>query len=113
MNAGIRTVIYPVRDLARSKPLYEALLGTAACVDEPYYVGFRLGEQQIGLDPHGRGTGPSGPVGYYHVQDLEAVLKELLGRGATRQGEICDIGRERIVAVADADGNAFGLRQLS
>ena len=45
MNSGIHTVIYPVEDLGRAKALYQSLLGTDPYVDEPYYVGFRLGDQ--------------------------------------------------------------------
>jgi catechol 2,3-dioxygenase-like lactoylglutathione lyase family enzyme len=51
MTSGIRTVIYPVKDLARAKTLYGKLLGVAPSMDEPYYVGFRVGDQDIGLDP--------------------------------------------------------------
>jgi len=38
MNQGIRTVIYPVKDIAQAKTLYSKLLGVEPYVDEPYYV---------------------------------------------------------------------------
>jgi hypothetical protein len=41
MTTGMRTVIYPVKDLAQAKTLYGKLLGVAPYVDEAYYVGFR------------------------------------------------------------------------
>jgi hypothetical protein len=39
MTSGIRTVIYPVKDLDRAKTLCGKLLGVAPYADEPYYVG--------------------------------------------------------------------------
>lgn len=53
MTSGISTVIYPVKDLARAKTLYGKLLGVAPSMDEAYYVGFSVGDQEVGLDPHG------------------------------------------------------------
>ncbi len=44
MTSGIRTITYPVTDLARAKALYSALLGVAPNMDETYYVGFRVGD---------------------------------------------------------------------
>jgi len=31
-------------------------------MDAPYYVGFQVGDQQLGLDPHGHDQGLTGPV---------------------------------------------------
>ena len=73
MNQGIRTVIYPVKDIARAKALYSKLLGVEPYADEAYYVGFRVGDQEIGLDPNGHNQGMTGPVGYWHVDDIRKV----------------------------------------
>lgn len=109
MNSGIHTVIYPVEDLARAKELYKTLLGTDPYVDEPYYVGFRLGDQEFGLDPNGM---HQAVTTYYHVDDLRAALAQLLDRGASQQGEVRDVGGGRlVVALTDPDGNVFGLSQ--
>jgi len=51
MAAEISTIIYPVKDLAGAKELYGRLLGAEPAMDEPYYVQFNVGGQQIGLDP--------------------------------------------------------------
>ena len=51
MNQGIKTVIYPVKDIAAAKTLFSKLLGVEPYADQPYYVGFRVGDQEIGLDP--------------------------------------------------------------
>jgi predicted enzyme related to lactoylglutathione lyase len=85
MASGFRTIIYPVKDLAKAKALYGALLGVAPEMDEPYYVGFRVGDQDIGLDPHGHSQGMTGPVGYYDVDDIKGSLELLLEAGAEVQ----------------------------
>src|SRR5215470_2952625 len=52
---GIKTVLHPVTDLAKSKAMYAALLGVEPSADAPYYVGFDAEGQHIGLVP---GAGP-------------------------------------------------------
>jgi predicted enzyme related to lactoylglutathione lyase len=112
MTAGIGTVIYPVRDLARAKAVYGALLGSAPVMDEPYYVGFAVAGQDVGLDPNGHRQGMTGPVGYWHVDDLEGRLQALLDAGAQPHQEIRDVGGgKRIASVTDLDGNVIGLLQ--
>jgi predicted enzyme related to lactoylglutathione lyase len=112
MNSGIHTVIYPVDDLGQAKALYQALLGTEPYVDEPYYVGFRLGDQEFGLDPNGHRQGTPGPVTYYHVDDLKDLLGRLRETGASQQSEVRDVGGGKlVVTLTDPDGNVFGLSQ--
>ena len=112
MTSGIKTVIYPVKDLAQAKALYGNLLGVEPAMDEAYYVGFRIGDQDIGLDPHGDSKGMTGPVGYWHVDDMNESLKGLLEAGAVEQQAIQDVGGGKLVAsVTDADGNGIGLIQ--
>jgi predicted enzyme related to lactoylglutathione lyase len=112
MNHGIKTIIVPVKDLAAAKTLYTALLGVEPYADAPYYVGFRVGEQEIGLDPNGLSNGQTGPIGYSHVDDIEASLTALLDAGAQPEQAINDVGGGRLIAsVRDTDGNLIGLRQ--
>ena len=40
MNQGIKTIIYPVKDLAHAKTLFSKLLGIEPYTNGPYYVGF-------------------------------------------------------------------------
>ena len=47
-NQGIKTVLHPVSDLEKAKPVYAALLGIQPQADAPYYVGFDAAGQQIG-----------------------------------------------------------------
>ena len=113
MNQGIRTVIYPVTDLAQAKTLYSKLLGVKPYADEAYYVGFRVGDQEIELDPHGHNQGTTGPVGYFHVSDIQQSLQALVDAGAHVQQEVKDVGGGKLIAwVKDADGNLIGLLQF-
>jgi predicted enzyme related to lactoylglutathione lyase len=112
MTSGLTTVIYPVKDVAQATELYRTLLGVDPYVEQPYYVGFRVGDQEIGLDPNGHQQGLTGPVGYLPVADIEQRLKELTDAGATVQQPPRDVGGGRLIAtVRDADGNVTGLMQ--
>lgn len=71
MTEGIRTIIYPVKDIVRAKGLFSKFLGVKPSMDEAYYVGFIVGGQDIGLDPNGHSQGMTGPVGYWHVDDIK------------------------------------------
>src|SRR3990172_519647 len=113
MNQGIRTVIYPVKDLAQAKTLYSKLIGIEPFMDEVYYVGFKVGDQEIGLDPNGHNQGMTGPVGYYHVNDIKKSLQLLLDAGAQAQQKVRDVGGGKLIAsVKDTDSNIIGLIQL-
>jgi predicted enzyme related to lactoylglutathione lyase len=112
MTEGIKTVMYPVSDLASAKKIYGALLGVEPYADAPYYVGFNVGGQDVGLDPNGHSKGMTGPVGYWHVDDIEASLQIVLAEGATILQEITDVGGGKLIAMAnDQDGNIIGLLQ--
>lgn len=109
-SMGVKTIIYPVRDLAAAKARFAALAGAEPTADAPYYVGFDLGGVHVGLDPSGPGRGMTGPVAYWHVADLEGALDALRQAGATVTQEPTDVGGNRRIATAtDPDGNVIGL----
>ena len=109
---GIKTVLHPVSDLAKSKEVYAALLGVQPQADAPYYVGFEAEGQQIGLVPNGGPQGMASPVAYWHVTDIEAKIAEVTAAGATLKEAAHDVGGGRLVAtVTDPDGNVLGLLQ--
>ncbi|MFI9768962.1 VOC family protein [Streptomyces sp. NPDC052415] len=112
MTAGVRTIIYPVKDLARAKAVFGALLGVEPYADEPYYVGYKDAGQDVGLDPNGHAKGMTGPVPYWHVDDIRATLAGLLAAGAEVLQDVQEVGAGRQIAfVKDADGNLIGLLQ--
>jgi len=109
MNQGITTVVYPVKDIARAKAFFRELLGVEPYADDPYYVGFKVGNQDIGLDPNGH---KEGMTVYYHVDDIQKSLKTLVDAGAKTIQEIKNVGGGRLIAsVKDENGNIIGLIQ--
>ncbi len=109
MNKGVTTIIYPVKDLAHAKAMFSTLLGVEPYLDAPYYVGFKVGAQDIGLDPNGH---KDGATPYYHVDDIRKSLELLTDSGAHVLQEIKDVGGGRLIAsVRDAEGNLIGLIQ--
>ena len=114
MNQGISLAVYPVQDLAKAKALFSQFLGVQPYVDGAYYVGFRVGDQEVGLDPnaHRSGNGHAGPIGYRMVENIQQALQALVDAGAQVQQDIKDVGGGLLIAqVKDADGNLLGLRQ--
>lgn len=112
MNHGIKTIIYPVKDVASAKKLFGTLLGADPAVDGPYYVGFKIGNQDIGLLPNGHAQGMTAPLGYFHVDDIKKTIEALVNAGAQVLQPAKDVGGGRLVAsVKDADGNSIGLIQ--
>lgn len=112
MVHGLKLVIYPVKDTAKAKKLYSTLLGVQPYVDSPYYIGFKLGDQELGLDPNGHKNGMTGPLTYWQVSDIKASLQLLVDAGATVLQPIKDVGYGKLIAsVKDADGNTTALMQ--
>ncbi len=112
MTSGMKTIIYPVKDLAKATTLYSELLGVQPYVAEPYYVGFTVGDQEVGLDPNGHAQGMSGPLGYWQVDDIAGTVTALLAAGADLQQAVRDVGGGKLIAsVKDPDGNTIGLIQ--
>ena len=77
--------------------------------DQPYYVGFKVGDQDIGLVPN---SPEAGMTAFSHVDDIKQSLQSLLDAGSQILREITNVGSGRLVASArDADGNIIGLIQ--
>ncbi|HYK30795.1 MAG TPA: VOC family protein [Streptosporangiaceae bacterium] len=109
---GIKTVLHPVSDLTKAKPVYAALLGVEPQADSDYYVGFDAEGQHIGLVPGGGPQAMTSPVAYWHVADIEAKLAEVTAAGATVKDSPRNVGGGRLVAsFTDPDGNVLGLIQ--
>jgi predicted enzyme related to lactoylglutathione lyase len=104
----MQLVVFPTKDVDGAKKIFSTLLGTDPYVDGSYYVGFRAGGLEFGLDPNGT----DGPICYWDVDDIEASVQSLVAAGATLDEAAHDVGRGLLVAkVKDADGNVVGLRQ--
>jgi predicted enzyme related to lactoylglutathione lyase len=104
----ISLVVYPTSDPEKSKKLFNAFLGVDPYVDGDYYVGYRVGDQEIGLDPNTS----EGPIGYVYAADIQSSVKALVEAGAEVVQDVMDVGGGLLVArLKDADGNPLGLRQ--
>jgi predicted enzyme related to lactoylglutathione lyase len=109
MILGLRTVIYPVTDLARGKAWYADVLGVAPYFDQPYYVGFAVGGFELGLIPDGT-PGADGSIAYWGVSDAAAELARLQAAGATVREALKDVGEGiKVASVADPLGNTFAI----
>ncbi len=108
MDNRLKLIVFPAPDLEKSKSLFKVLLGAEPYVDTPYYVGFRTGEMEVGLDPRGKSAGP---IAYWDVEDIEGQLKSLVEAGAEKVQDPRDVGGGLLVAQArDAGGSTIGLR---
>jgi predicted enzyme related to lactoylglutathione lyase len=109
MSQGIKTILYSASDITRAKTLFKKLLGVEPHVENPYYVGFKIGDQEIGLTPNGQ----PGPVAFLHVSNIKESLQLVLDAGGQTQQPAKDVGGGKLVATAkDAEGNLIGFVQL-
>lgn len=110
MAKSIKLLVYPVDDIEKAKTFYSQFLGVEPYTDSPYYVGYRLGDIEVGLDPNSE----IGPISYTDVDDISAGLKEMTDAGAEIVQDIKDVGYGLLIAqVKDTNGNVVGLRQQS
>lgn len=103
---SIALVIYPVTDIARAKAQFTVYLGVAPYVDSPYYVGFKVGDQEVGL------AAGKEVLAYLKVPDIHKRVAELVAAGATIEQEVKSVGPGRQIAtVKDSAGNTLALMQ--
>lgn len=108
MAQHIKILVYPVQDLAPAKKFFGAYLGVEPYADSPYYVGYRAGDFEVGLDPNST----VGPIAYTEVDDIQASLKMMTAAGAEVVQEPKDVGGGLLIAqVKDTGGNVVGFRQ--
>ncbi len=107
MTQNIKLLVYPAKDLEKTKTLFNMFLSVLPYADSPYYVGYKLDNIEIGLDPNGTNV-----VGYVDVANIESSLRDLEAAGATSHQAIKNVGNGLLIAqVKDANGNILGLRQ--
>jgi predicted enzyme related to lactoylglutathione lyase len=108
MAEGPKLIVYPVSDIENATKLFTSLLGVEPYVAAAYYVGYKTDGPEIGLDPHGKS---SGPIVYWDADDITGKLGELTAAGWESKAEPRDVGGGLLVAtVTDAKGNVIGLR---
>jgi predicted enzyme related to lactoylglutathione lyase len=111
MADNFKAIIYPVRDLEKAKALFTALLGAPPAHEAPYYVGWSIDGQDVGLNPNGFDQGMTGPIPYVDVADIKTRFEALVAGGASVVQDITDVGGgAQVASVKDPDGNIIGLR---
>lgn len=106
MGNAIPLIVFPVKDLEKAKKFYSTYLDTEPYVDGAYYVGYKTGDAEVGLDPNGKAV-----VSYIDTDDIDASLKTLQKAGAAVTMEPKDVGGGLLVAQVEIEGNTMGLRQ--
>ncbi len=110
MARNLKALVYPVKDVEKAKKFYGKFLDTEPYIASPYYVGYRVGEMEVGLDPNSN----AGPIAYVDVEDIKSSLQAMTKTGAVIVQDVRDVGGGLLIArVKDADGNVVGLRQQS
>jgi predicted enzyme related to lactoylglutathione lyase len=110
MARNIKLLVYPVKDVEKAKAFYGKFLDVEPYVEGPYYVGYRVGDQEVGLDPNSK----IGPIAYTDVKDMKRSLQAMVTVGAEVVQDVKEVGGGLLIAqVKDVDGNVVGLRQQS
>ena len=113
MFSGLQTVMIHVEDMEKAKQWYTEVLGVKPYFDEPnFYIGFRVGGYELGLDPDAASTpgGKGGSVAYWGVADARAAFERLISLGATERSAVQEVGEGiRVATVFDPCGNIFGI----
>jgi predicted enzyme related to lactoylglutathione lyase len=111
MIQGLRTVVYPVTELAQATAWYRSVLEKAPYFEQPFYVGFEVGGFELGLIPDGQ-PGAAGATAYWGTQDIDAEVARLIALGAEVDAPVADVGGGiRVATVRDPYGNLFGVIQ--
>lgn len=111
MILGLRTVIYGVKDLDKSKKWYAQVFGVSPYFDEPFYVGFNIGGYELGLDPNQESLKSGvGNVAYWGVENIQEAVGHFVKSGTEVNTEILNVGGDIwVVTLKDPDGNLIGL----
>ena len=108
MASNIKLLVYSVKDIEKAKAFYGKFLGAEPYADTAYYVGYRVGDQEVGLVPNA----DAGPIAYTDVDDIKSSVQAMTEVGAEIVQDAKDVGGGLFVAqVKDADGNVVGFRQ--
>jgi uncharacterized protein YndB with AHSA1/START domain/predicted enzyme related to lactoylglutathione lyase len=112
MLLGLRTLGFPVQDLAAARDWYARVLGFAPYFDEPFYVGFEVGGYELGLFPAEGGSKPStfGGTTYFGSDALDADILDWTSAGASVIEDAHEVGGGiRVATLGDPFGNKVGL----
>jgi catechol 2,3-dioxygenase-like lactoylglutathione lyase family enzyme len=111
----------PASDLDRARSFYRDVLGLTLLWENPASMRFACGERSELSVFRRPDTRTEHTLAHFEVDDIEAVVRELEGRGVVfidyaegslqTTGHIARIGPARGAWFVDPDGNHLGLRQ--
>lgn len=104
---GLRTVIYPVTDLAAAKLWWSTLLGSEPYFDQPFYVGFEVAGYELGLLPEA--SPAEGALTYWGVESVQDAMDAAIALGAVEHTAANDVGEGIVTgSVLTSTGNVVG-----
>lgn len=118
---GLTTMVVTADDVDAAAEWYTGVLGTEPYFRRPEtgpagYVEFRIGPDEDELGIMDRTFMPAASAGsgtsitYWHVDDIEATMSDLLARGAVEHDAVTSRGEGFVTAsVVDPFGNVIGL----
>ncbi|MFA0812517.1 VOC family protein [Microbulbifer epialgicus] len=109
---GLHKVVYGVTDIAEAKAWYSKLLEQEPFFDSDCYVGFRIGQCELGLNPDARSaiSRADGVIAYWVVASVAAQVERLGAMGTRQHNDVVDVGEGVLMAsFLDPFGNIFGL----
>ena len=94
--------------MQRAKEWWQKTLGIAPYFNESFYVGFKIGGYELGLDPNA--AYENGSTTFWGVEDVELVVAHLVSNGAILISGIRDVGaRIRVAELNSPEGEHIGL----
>jgi catechol 2,3-dioxygenase-like lactoylglutathione lyase family enzyme len=112
----------PAKDLERTRRFYEDVLGAQAVTENPGAILYRSGDSYFSLYPTEYAGTAQHTLGAFMVQDIEAAVADLRGKGVTFEdydlpglktvNGIADLGGIRGAWFKDPEGNILSVVQL-
>ncbi len=114
---GIAYVGYPVADLERSRQFYGETLGLKCTMDETgesgmTWIEYELGDATLAISNAWPPSGQSGPSAAIEVENLDAALDYLQGKGVPITMEKLESPVCHMFAISDPDGNVILIHKL-
>jgi hypothetical protein len=82
---GIRSIIFPIKDVQASVTVWSQVLGKAPAYQAPGFAVFNDGANEVGLS---QAPWVDRPLVFWKVEDIEEAHRALVASGAKAMGEI-------------------------
>jgi predicted enzyme related to lactoylglutathione lyase len=105
MIEAISAIWLPVSEMDRAVGFYRDSLGLEVTEHDSDWSEVTAGDQRIGLNANESPAGDGGAVIAFAVDDLDATVEDLKGKGVEFAGEISEHPWGRIAPFKDPDGN--------